>query len=245
VAWYGYNIWETSVVEVLVGMSVSSLPAVKYIFRNYFDKSPSTDESSLKAHRTGMASLLESGSALTQTIHTKTRSKSHFLSFSEQEALEIIALERKSNSKETEITISNVEPTPATRLEQAFTADVADLPQRTPSCQEEILRRLGIIAPDQWQWDVSDLQERTPSRQERDLREAGIIKKDEWQDWDGGRILRLGEAYFKSSLLQEGIVTPYPGERDEQQDYFVGFELMKAAGQKKPIRDNSLSQISP
>lgn len=245
VAWYGYSIWETSVVEVLVGLSVSSLPAVKYIFRNYFDNSPSTDDSSLKEPRLGGPSMLESAFHPTRTMRTKKRAKSHFMSFSEQEALEIIALEAKLKPKEAESSVSDLDPTPATKLEEAFAMDVADLPQRTPSCQEEMLRKMGVIAPDQWQWDVSDLQERTPSRQERDLREAGIIKKDEWQDWDGGRILHLGEEYFKSSLLQEGIMSPLPGKMDDQPDYFAGFELMKAAEQKKPMRENSLSQISP
>jgi len=245
IAWYGYSIWEISVVEVLVGMSVSSLPAIKYIFRNYFDKSPSADDSSLKDHHTRGLSLLESGFHPTRTDRTKTRAKRHFLSFSEQEALEIIASKEKLEAKKAESAISNLEPSSAAELEEAFTADLADLPQRTPSCQEEMLRKMGIIAPDQWQWDVSELQERTPSRQERELREAGIIKKDERQDWDGGKILHLGEEYFRSSLLQEGIMSPLPGKMDDQPDYFAGFELMKAAEQKKPIRENSLSQISP
>jgi len=245
VAWYGYSIWETSVVEVLVGLSVSSLPAVKYIFRNYFDKAPSIDESSFKDHRTRGSSKLESAFHPTRTMRTKTRAKSHFMSFSEQEALEIIALEAKLKPKEAGSSVLDLDPTQATKLEEAFTVDVADLPGRTPSCQEDMLRKMGVIAPNQWQWDISGLQERTPSRQERDLREAGIIKKDEWQDWDGGRILHLGEEYFKSSLLEEGIMSPCPGKMDDQPDYFAGFELMKAAGQKKPIRENSLSQISP
>lgn len=248
-------------------MTVSSLPAVKYIFRNYFDKSTSQDDSDFKDYQARVADALESGwspihtlarphigtvlesrhfPVMTKTPHAKGRSKSHaFIPFSQEEALEIIALEKKLKPKLSERSISDPLSTPATKLEEAFTADVAALPGRTPSCQEQMLRQMGIIAPDQWQWDVSDLQERSPSRQEQDLREAGIIKKDEWSEWDGGRILRLGEEHFKSSLLQEGIVTPYPGSRENQPDYFSGFEAIKAGTKKKALRDNSLSQISP
>jgi hypothetical protein len=286
--WHGYTIWNASMLEVLVAVIVSSMPALKFYFRNYFDGSKAANSDVEGNKTTGHRYMLESSQVMTKTSASKVHSLAYVSQYGQRTASQASTCEETPSSLNAadrdlplEVTI-----TAASQMEADFIADVADLPGRTPSRQEKELRRSGIIAPDKWQWDVSELQEqrtpsrqekqlrqsgilkadpymsvqwevaemqeRTPSRQERELRRAGILKKDEWSDWDiadlqgktpsfierelrasgivakdewidwdGGKILQEGETALENKLLADGILTPGPGLREGQPDYFA------------------------
>jgi len=104
--------------------------------------------------------------------------------------------------------------------------DVSELQERTPSRQERQLRKDGIIKQDEWSsiWDIADLQGRTPSFIESRLRNSGILAKDQWSSWDGGKILLEGEDALESRLVADGILSPQAGLKDDQREYFTGFD---------------------
>jgi len=105
--------------------------------------------------------------------------------------------------------------------------DVSELQERTPSRQERQLRKDGIIKADEWSsnWDIADLQGRTPSFIESRLRNSGILAKDQWSSWDGGKILLEGEDALESRLVADGILSPQAGLKDDQREYFAGFDM--------------------
>jgi len=114
--------------------------------------------------------------------------------------------------------------------------DVSELQERTPSRQERQLRKDGIIKQDEWSsnWDIADLQGRTPSFIESRLRNSGILKKDEWTGWDGGKILLEGEDALESRLVADGILSPQAGLKDDQREYFVGFDMARNGDEESP-----------
>jgi len=114
--------------------------------------------------------------------------------------------------------------------------DVSELQERTPSRQERQLRKDGIIKPDEWSsnWDIADLQGRTPSFIESRLRNSGILAKDQWSSWDGGKILLEGEDALESRLLADGILSPQAGLKDDQREYFAGFDGMHQKQESPP-----------
>jgi len=113
--------------------------------------------------------------------------------------------------------------------------DVSELQERTPSRQERQLRKDGIIKQDEWSsnWDIADLQGRTPSFIESRLRNSGILAKDQWSSWDGGKILLEGEDALESRLVADGILSPQAGLKDDQREYFAGFDASFVAAKQK------------
>lgn len=192
---------------MLVALIVSSMPALKYYFRNYFDESRSSAKSKSGSGTTNMQTGLSSDAK-----RSKPRTMSYILtSLSEEELMMETPLAKEV--KETSVVEVSGESstsgsTPAIDIEEQWVADP----------------------------ELNGAHQRSASCVEQELRETGILKKDPWvEGWDGGKILRQGDAALESQLLADGIMTPQVAPTGPRQDYFTEFNAVKEVEESRAV----------
>lgn len=246
-------------IEVLVALTVSSMPSLKYYFRNFFDESKSSTKSRPKSGTTDIKTGL---SDLAKT--NKRRTMSYIsTSFSEGDlAKEPFTKETQQTSVLEFLSESSGSPSPPTTdIEAQWGPESAFELQRTPACIVEELRKTGIIKQENnWHSDLEGLQQPAASRQEQRLGQDSISKNDAWsQSQRDGVVLEGRSAPFverkqeeagtvkpdewygweggklpqqqalETQLLADGILTPRCPPRAEKGDYFTGFEPRREA----------------